>query len=101
MKVLGRDLLTAFAARMKSTRNGCVNMANEIHNETAYRAAMAEIDALMALQPAPGSAEGSRLFALATLVEAYEKRVYPFPEPTVDELAAFIEQERDSYRGPL
>ncbi|MGV7211297.1 hypothetical protein ACLB1G_25955 [Oxalobacteraceae bacterium A2-2] len=68
--------------------------ANIVATEAEYRAALAELGELIVCDPAPGSAEGQRLLALARLVEEYEVRVYPFAAPTAEELAEFLEHER-------
>ncbi len=56
-----------------------------IHTEDDYRAALADISALMESDLAPGTPEGDRLDVLATLVRAYESRHFPIdaPEPRV------------------
>ncbi len=50
-----------------------------VRNEDDYQAALKEIDELMESQP--GTAEGDRLEVLVTLVEAYEAKHMPIPEP--------------------
>lgn len=50
-----------------------------IRNEVDYQAALGEIENLIESQP--GTAEGDRLEVLVTLVEAYEEKHYPIPEP--------------------
>jgi HTH-type transcriptional regulator/antitoxin HigA len=50
-----------------------------IHSEANYRAALEEIDNL--LESKPGTPEGDRMDVLVTLVEAFEARNYPIPEP--------------------
>jgi HTH-type transcriptional regulator/antitoxin HigA len=50
-----------------------------IHNEADYQAALIEIENLLESQP--GTPEGDRLDVLVTLVEAYEAKLYPIPEP--------------------
>ena len=50
-----------------------------IHSETDYQAALKEIEKLMEFQP--GTPEGDRLDVLVTLVEAYEAKHFPIPEP--------------------
>jgi HTH-type transcriptional regulator/antitoxin HigA len=44
-----------------------------ISTESDYRAALAEVSRLVDLDPARGTAEGDRLDALTTMVEAYER----------------------------
>ena len=52
-----------------------------IHSEDDYRAALADISALMESDPAPGTPEGDRLDVLATLVQAYGSRHFPIDAP--------------------
>jgi HTH-type transcriptional regulator/antitoxin HigA len=61
-----------------------------IRSEADYERALAEIDALF--EAAPNTPEGDRLDVLATLVEAYEKRLYPIlPPDPIDALLYYIE----------
>lgn len=50
-----------------------------IRNEADYQAALKEIEKLIESQP--GTAEGDRMDVLVTLVEAYEVKHFPIPEP--------------------
>ena len=50
-----------------------------IRSEADYQAALKEIEKLFKSQP--GTAEGDRMDVLVTLVEAYEARHFPIPEP--------------------
>jgi HTH-type transcriptional regulator/antitoxin HigA len=50
-----------------------------IHSETDYEVALKEIETLMDSQP--GTPEGDRMDVLVTLVEAYEAKNFPIPEP--------------------
>lgn len=50
-----------------------------IHSEADYQAALKEIEKLFESQP--GTPEGDRMEVLVTLVEAYEARHFPIPEP--------------------
>ncbi|MEZ5621931.1 MAG: hypothetical protein R3E78_11965 [Burkholderiaceae bacterium] len=54
-----------------------------IHTEDDYRAALADISALMESDPAPDTPDGDRLDILATQVQAYESRHFAIdaPEP--------------------
>lgn len=62
-----------------------------IKTDVDYRAALKEIEALMAA--APDSPEGERLDVLVTLVEAYETKQYPMDLPDPVEAIKF-EMER-------
>jgi len=50
-----------------------------IHSEADYQAGLKEIEKLLESQP--GTPEGDRLDVLVTLVEAYETKHFPIPEP--------------------
>lgn len=50
-----------------------------IRNETDYQSALNEIDKLLEAQP--GTPEGDRIDLLVTLVEVYEAKLFPIPEP--------------------
>jgi len=50
-----------------------------IRSEKDYQAALKEIDKLIGSQP--GTPEGDRMEVMVTLVEAYETRHFPIPEP--------------------
>jgi HTH-type transcriptional regulator/antitoxin HigA len=50
-----------------------------IRSEADYQATLKEIEKLMESQP--GTPEGDRMDVLVTLVEAYEAKHFPIPEP--------------------
>jgi len=50
-----------------------------IHSEADHKAALKEIERLLESQP--GTPEGDRMEVLVTLVEAYEAKHFPIPEP--------------------
>ena len=52
-----------------------------IRSETAYKKMLAQVSALVDLDPDPNSPEGERLEVLSTLVEAYERDHYPMAPP--------------------
>jgi len=58
-----------------------------IRSELDYQAMLHEIENLMSAQP--GTPEGDRLDVLITLVEAYEAKHFPIPEP--DDPVAVLE----------
>ena len=58
-----------------------------IRTKTDYRAALKEIETLMSARA--GSPEGERLDIMVTLVEAYEKKHYPFDLPDPVEAIKF------------
>lgn len=65
-----------------------------IHTEADYRAALADVSALMASDPAPGTPKGDRLDILATLVQAYEARHFPIGAPDPVEAIKFRMEQR-------
>lgn len=50
-----------------------------VRNESDYQATLKEIERLIDSQP--GTPEGDRMEVLVTLVEAYEAKNFPIPEP--------------------
>ena len=71
-----------------------------IRTEADYQAALIEIDRLIESQP--GTPEGDRMDVLVTLVEAYEARHFPIPEP--DDPVGVLEyymESRGLSRGDL
>lgn len=65
-----------------------------IRSEADYQAALKEIDRLLESQT--GSPEGDRMDVLVTLVEAYEAKNFPIPEPDdpVQVLEYYMESRR-------
>ena len=64
-----------------------------IRSETAYRAMLAEVSALVDLDPIPDSPEGERLEVFSTLVEAYEAEHYPIvPADPIDAIRVHMDQ---------
>ncbi|OGL61538.1 MAG: hypothetical protein A3I72_08570 [Candidatus Tectomicrobia bacterium RIFCSPLOWO2_02_FULL_70_19] len=65
-----------------------------IKTEEDHEASLAEVERLVALDPAPNTPEGDRLELLATLVEEYEKDHFPIEKPTPIEAILFrMEQQ--------
>src|ERR1035437_10053394 len=63
-----------------------------IRSEADYQAALKEIEKLMESQP--GTPEGDRMDVLVTLVEAYEAKHFPIPEP--DDAVGVLEYYMES-----
>jgi HTH-type transcriptional regulator / antitoxin HigA len=63
-----------------------------VRTKSDYRAALEEIDGLMAARP--GSPEGERLDLLVTLVEAYERKHFPLDLPDPVEAIRFAMDQR-------
>jgi HTH-type transcriptional regulator/antitoxin HigA len=65
-----------------------------IRTEADNRAALAEISALMALDPALGTPEGDRLDVLVTLVQAFEAACYPVePADAIEAIKFRMDQQ--------
>lgn len=62
-----------------------------IRSEADYQAALKEIEKILESQP--GTPEGDRMDVLVTLVEAYEAKHFPIPEPAdpVEVLKYYLE----------
>ena len=63
-----------------------------IKTKADYRAALKEVEALMAAEP--NSPEGERLDVLVTLIEAYENKHYPFDLPDPVEAIKFRMEQK-------
>jgi HTH-type transcriptional regulator / antitoxin HigA len=72
-----------------------------LRNEAEYEAAVAEIDALVERDPAPGSDDGDRLDMLAILVEAYESDHLPAAWASPVEVVTFLMEQRGMTREDL
>lgn len=68
-----------------------------IKTEEDHKAFLAEVERLVALDPAPSTPEGDRLELLATLVEDYEKKHFPIEKPTAIE-AILVRMEEQGLR---
>jgi len=66
-----------------------------IRSDSEYREALAEIDALMAKQPAIGSEQSDRLDVLSVLVSEYENSAFPIELPTPIEAIKFRMEQLD------
>lgn len=65
-----------------------------IRNEDDYRAMLAEVSALIDLDPVPDSPEGERLELLGLLVQTYEEKHYPLDLPSPIEALKFTMEQR-------
>jgi HTH-type transcriptional regulator/antitoxin HigA len=71
-----------------------------IHTEADYNAALKEIESLA--DSKPGTPESDRLEVLVTLVEAYEEKHFPIPEPDDPvEVWLYYMESRDLSRSDL
>lgn len=69
--------------------------AKVIKTESEYEAALAEIRALIDLDPDPGTPEGDRLELLALLVQDYESKKYRIEPPDPIEAIEFRMEQQD------
>ncbi|MCY0858574.1 MULTISPECIES: helix-turn-helix domain-containing protein [unclassified Cupriavidus] len=60
-----------------------------LHTEDDYQAALADVSALVDIDPAPGTPEGDRLEIMATLIERYEADHFPLEHPDAIEAIRF------------
>lgn len=74
-----------------------------LRNLREYKAAVAEIDALLDLDPTRGSEAYERLEFLSVLVEAYEDEHYPIDERdgTPQSVVAFMLEQQGKTRSDL
>jgi len=72
-----------------------------IRTEEQYLAYLREVQELMALQPAAGSAEGDRLEVLTVLIEAYENSKFPIEAPDPVDAILFRMQEKGLKQAEL
>jgi HTH-type transcriptional regulator / antitoxin HigA len=70
-----------------------------IRTEPDYRAALREVEC--AWDAEPGTSEGDRVEVLATLIEAYEARLYPIPAPDPIEAILFMMDQNGLTRRDL
>ncbi|MDQ2076878.1 ImmA/IrrE family metallo-endopeptidase [Marinimicrobium sp. ABcell2] len=69
-------------------------MMKLIKSESEHQAALARLDELFDLDPAPGTAESDEIDVLALLIEAYEKEAFPIDLPSPVEAVKFrMEQQ--------
>ena len=73
-----------------------------LRNEAEYDAAVAEIDALLELEPARGTSEYDRLELLSVLVEAYDEEHYRIADTATPQAAVdFLLEQRGMARAEL
>ena len=65
----------------------------KILSAAEYRGYLFELNRLVAHDPELGTPDGDRLVLLATLVEDYEKRRFPFRRPNAGEMLRFRMKE--------
>ena len=72
-----------------------------LRNDLEYEAALAEIEALLEADPAPGTPEYDRLEFLSVLAEQYEDDDAPFQAPTPQALVDLALELKGLTRGDL
>ena len=72
-----------------------------LRNAREYRAAVAEVDALLDRDPRRGTAAFDRLEFLSVLVEAFEEERYPMPRVTPQQSVTFMLEQRGLTRAVL
>ena len=72
-----------------------------IRTQKDHGDAVAEISALMAVDPEPGTEESDRLQVLATLVEVYEKSTFPLDRPDPVQAIRFRMEEQGLRQADL
>lgn len=73
-----------------------------LRSDAEYDAAVAEIDALLDVEPARGTPEYDRLELLSVLVEAYDEEHYRMGEPTTPQAVVdFLLEQRGMARAEL
>lgn len=73
-----------------------------LRDEAEYDLAVAELDALLDLDPAPGTEERDRLDVLTVLIEVYDEAHYPMGgAATPQAVVAFMLDQRGMTRGDL
>ncbi len=73
---------------------GIMMIPKVIETESQYRAALTEVERLIATKPQPGTPDADRLALLATLVEVYENKHYHFELPDPIEAIRFRMEEQ-------
>lgn len=72
-----------------------------LRDSAEYELAVQEVEALLARDPASGSADIERLEFLSILIEAYEERQFPIDVPSPQALVDFMLEQRGMARGDL
>ncbi|KGH30831.1 hypothetical protein P353_08195 [Comamonas testosteroni] len=72
---------------------GATMQIRPIRCEADYKAMLAEVSALIDLDPDADSPEGERLEVLGLLVEAYEEKKFPIAAPTPIEAIRFCMEQ--------
>lgn len=77
-------------------------ISRPLRSEKEYRAAVAEVDLLVDLNPKEGTPENDRLELLSVLVEAYEdEHEEPIPSATPQEIVEFMAGQKGVTRSEL
>lgn len=76
-------------------------MARIIHTDDEHAQALAALDALLVLDPAPGSPEADELQLLTLVIESYEKARWPIGAPDPVDAIVFCMDQRGLTRRDL
>jgi len=72
-----------------------------LNTDEDYKWALQEIEAYFDREPARGSAAAARFDVLATLIEAYESKVWPIEAPDAVDAIRHVMQERSLKQSDL
>lgn len=72
-----------------------------LRNDVEYETALGEVEALMARDLVPSSAEYDRLEFLSVLIEQYEEEEFPIEQPTPQAMVDFMLDQRGMIRTDI
>ena len=72
-----------------------------LRNDAEYEAALAEVEALMGHDLAPGTPDHDRLEFLSVLIEQYEEEEFPIDKPTPQAVVDFMLEQRGMTRADI
>ncbi len=72
-----------------------------IKTRKEHHAALAELKRLIVSDPAPGSEDAEKIGVLALIVESYEKKHFPLPDPDPVEAILFRMEQQGLTRSDL
>lgn len=93
---------SATARARRAVRQHGAPIVHPIRNEKEYDATVAEMDALLDLDPGKGTPEYDRLELLSVLVAAYEDANEPEPDlPSLQAVVKFMAEQKGVSQGKL
>src|SRR5688572_6939912 len=72
-----------------------------LRNDVEYESALAEVEALMERDSAPGTPAHERLEFLSVLIEQYEEEEFPIDAPTPQAVVEFALEQKGMDRSDL